>query len=72
MTKVELQKLGYQDKFQFGSRVETPCGKKGIVWFNSESIDLCRVYYDKDGKTHPVMVKITGCRLLTLKEAVLI
>ena len=75
MTSERLGELGYQNKFQFGSRVETQCGKKGVVNFNSSGIDLCRVYYtdlDENGKkiTKSIETKISTCRLLTLEEAV--
>ncbi|MBK7362891.1 MAG: hypothetical protein IPJ01_11385 [Micavibrio sp.] len=70
MTLEDLKKSGYQDLFQFGSRVETPCGKRGIVLFNSGNIDLCRVYYDEGEETKDIMVKISECRLLSCEEAV--
>jgi len=69
LTKEELIKTGFQSKFQFGTRVETPCGKRGIVNFYSEDIDLCRVYYD-DEKVKSIEVKITECRILSIDEAV--
>lgn len=58
-----------QSKFQFGTRVETKCGKRGIALFQSTNIDQCRVYYDKRGKTYPIMVKMSECRILTFEEA---
>jgi hypothetical protein len=70
LTKEELDKTGFQKSFQFGTRVETPCGKKGIVNFFSENMDLCRVYYDTEKKTKSIMVKISKCRVLSLDEAV--
>ncbi len=70
-TKEDLEKMGYQKKFQFGTRVETICGKRGVVNFNNENKDLCRVYYDTGPlKTESIMVKISECRILNLDEAV--
>lgn len=65
-----LTRTGLQNKIEFGSRVLTSCGKKGIVNFCGHSIDLCRVYYDQDGATHSVMVKISECALLSMDEAI--
>jgi hypothetical protein len=74
MTIEKLKELGYQNKIQFGSRVETECGKRGIVNFNSSGIDLCRVYYDtpedKECRVKSIKTKMSTCRLLTLEEAV--
>lgn len=73
MTEIEtLIKFKFQEEFQFGTRVETICGKKGIVNYCCESLDKCRVYYDEGGKANPIMVKISECRILSLEEAVLI
>lgn len=68
LTKEELEKTGYQSKFQFGTRVETPCGKKGIVNFCGN--ERCRVYYDENGETKSIMVIRSQCRILSCEEAV--
>lgn len=71
MTIKRLKELGYQNKIQFGSRVETECGKRGVVGFNAPGIDLCRVYYDEHNRrTQSIETKMSTCRLLTLEEAI--
>ena len=70
LTKEQLEEKGFQEKLQFGTRVETTCGKKGIVNFNSVGIDSCRVYYDEGKETKCVIVKMSECRILSLDEAV--
>jgi len=73
-----------QSDFQFGTRVLTPNGHKGIVNFFSKSIDSCRVFYDCDPdvplgnaeiagihgcKTRREMFKISECKILSVEEA---
>jgi len=73
MTIQRLNKLGFQNKPQFGTRVETKKGNLGIINFCSVNIDLCRVYYDVDKKTQKLlfeMCKISECRILSVEEAV--
>ena len=64
LTEQEIKDKGFQDKLQFGTRVEAK-GVKGIV--NHCSRWMCRVYY---GVGKYIEVKPTECRILTTKEAV--
>lgn len=67
MTKERLEELGYQSKIQSGTRVETPCGRRGIVNFFSYALDKCRVFY---GFRKFVEVPISKCRILSVDEAI--
>ena len=69
----EIQAL--QKSFQFGTRVETKNGNKGIVNFFDTKRDICRVYYDVQlpkPEVRKEMAKISECRILSVQEAMLI
>lgn len=60
----------FQSEFQFGSRVETPDGHRGIVNFFSHQLNMCRVFYDTpEHVTKAGEYKISECRLLSIEEA---
>lgn len=76
MIKWQKRKLSeieaLQKKFQFGTRVETENGNKGIVNFFDTKQGICRVYYDVQlpkPEVRKEMVKISGCRILSVQEA---
>lgn len=64
LTKEEIEKTGYQNKLQFGTRVEAR-EIKGIV--NHCGREMCRVYY---GFGKYIEVKPDECRILSVEEAV--
>ena len=64
LTEQEIINKDFQNKLQFGTRVEAK-GIKGIV--NHCSKWMCRVYY---GYKKYIEVSPSECRILTTKEAV--
>lgn len=64
LTEQEIIKKGFQNKLQFGTRVQVG-DKKGIV--NHCSSTMCRVFY---GDRVYIEVHPSECKILTPEEAV--